>query len=356
MLNTFLALSFGGLTFFGATNAVDAACVGGSVDGFVSVGEGCDDGNNNNGDGCENNCTITEEFSCIRPINFNNLANNDYPGSDASWTFSDDGLVGRQRVNAVRPTIALFGEDSQSGTFATRIGVDDTIDDDYMGFALGFNPGDQSNPNADWLVIDWKQNNQEQAQRGMRLSHVQGAPNEFNHHEHSIPFRECLSTGPVPSCVTELDEASTLGNVGWRDRQFYNVFITYRPDRLLVLVDGQIEFDVTPEDFPSQFLNDVFPSGQMGFYTLSQQNVVYANLGQRGASECNVTTANDASLTVPVGSGSTTLNAGSLFSDANDGLNVGSVNVVPITGGISVSVSPSGEITITPDDDSLLGV
>ncbi len=32
-----------------------------------------------------------------------------------------------------------------------------TADDDYIGFALGFNPGDSGNSSASYLLVDWKQ-------------------------------------------------------------------------------------------------------------------------------------------------------------------------------------------------------
>lgn len=46
-------------------------------------------------------------------------------------------------------------------TITGKIKVTTTSDNDFIGFALGFQPGDQLNPSADYLLVDWKQGHQD---------------------------------------------------------------------------------------------------------------------------------------------------------------------------------------------------
>ncbi|MBT3224333.1 MAG: hypothetical protein HN348_35140, partial [Proteobacteria bacterium] len=296
--------------------------------------------------------------SCARTVNFAYLDEFLYPGSDANWVIANDDLSGTQTVNSSHPNLALFGEDAQRGTYAFQMKVNTTGDDDYLGFALGFDRGDETAADADWLVVDWKQLPQSGTLKGMFLSHVQGAQNNGNHMSHSIAVREC--TTPGVACVTELAAANTLGGTGWADKRSYTVHVTYRPESLLITVDGKVEFDFKPSDFPGQFAGDVFPTGELGFYTLSQEQVFYTNLAPFGPSICNTTNIADTSITVPLNSGTTTVNVANYFTDPEgDSFVPTSVSITehPVN---ATAVDPAGgatngTFTLTPDDDSVFG-
>jgi len=97
-------------------------------------------------------------------------------------------------------------------------------DDDYVGFALGFQPGDSTNAAANYLLVDWKQGTQSfdfgapsnspggNALSGLAVSRVTGIPDadEFWQHKN-------LASTPAGSGLQELARGTNLGNTGWVD-------------------------------------------------------------------------------------------------------------------------------------------
>ena len=135
---------------------------------------------------------------------------------------------------------------------AIQVGAGGNWDDDFIGFVLGFEAGDTSSATADFLLIDWKQANQDFARRGLAVSRVTGPA------EHVELWRH---TGHV----TELARAATLGDTGWLDGREYRFRFEYSPTRLRLWVDDQLEVD----------LGGTLPEGSFGFYNFSQQSVRY---------------------------------------------------------------------------------
>lgn len=331
-----------------------AVCLGGAPDGRVDPTEGCDDGNATEGDGCSPACTIEAEFSCARSLSFTTLDVQDFPGSAASWSVAPDGSSGIQTVNTARPTVALFGEAAARGTYSLRVEVQTDIDDDFFGLALGFRPGDQTNVNADYLVVDWKQVAQDGVGPGLRLAHVRGVPSGGNHVGHGIPQRQCAN--PTTSCVTQLRAGRRFGAVGWGDRTPYMLDVTYRPSSLELRIDGVLELMVRPGDFPGEFAGGVFPDGQVGLYLLSQEQVRFTNLAPSGPSRCNVTSLASTTIDVPAGTASVQLDTAALLVDDADALSPRSVAVTAISGGGTAVVGSTGAITFTPADPAVEGV
>lgn len=79
------------------------------------------------------------------------------------WAVYDNGNSVQQNVNGL-PTFFYSDFSAMGGQaglrLTTHVSVNTTEDNDYIGIAVGFNPGDTTNPNADYLLIDWKQNGQ----------------------------------------------------------------------------------------------------------------------------------------------------------------------------------------------------
>lgn len=351
-MQRFVVTVIGGALILLASQRAEAVCLGGTPNGVVTPLEDCDDGNAMNGDGCSATCTIEAEYSCTRSVSFANLNVQDFTGSTATWVVSPDNSSGLQTQNTARPTIAVFGEDAMRGTFAVRMTVETTQDDDFIGLALGFNPGDQNNPNANYLIVDWKQLLQDGVQPGLKVAHVRGIPTAADHVAHGIPLRACPNA--TTSCVTQLADARTLGSTGWADNTPYTMRITYQPDRFELVVNGSVEFALKPSDFPGQFPGNVFPAGQLGFYLLSQENVRYTNLVGNGASVCNVTQLASARREVGVGTPDVTFDIATLLTDVGDALAPLSVAITSIVGGTgTVAIAPNGAVTFTPTDINL---
>jgi hypothetical protein len=184
------------------------------------------------------------------------------------WTVAPDGLSVFQTVNG-DPT--FFMADRPLGPFeaGVTLRVETTSDDDLVGFALGLTPGFTEDPDADYLLIDWKQYDQGfggcdgdfTAEEGLAVSRVRGIPttNEL------WPHTDC-AFNPAGG-VTELARAATLGDAGWVDDQSYDFRFRLTETRLQIWVDGGLEFDLTGE-FPT--------GGRLGFYNYSQSYVRYS--------------------------------------------------------------------------------
>lgn len=144
-----------------------------------------------------------------------------------------------------------------------RIEVKTTIDDDYVGFVLGFEPGDGSRAQANYLLVDWKKQTQfvtgqGTSTEGLALSLVTG-PGQVAPNGGSIDFWN--HTGDV----TELARGATLGNTGWSEFVTYDVEIAYGATNLTIHVNGIKEFDI----------QRTFGDGYFGWYDFSQTMGVF---------------------------------------------------------------------------------
>jgi hypothetical protein len=168
-------------------------------------------------------------------------------------------------------------------------------DDDIWGFVLGFNPGDATatydsvngvwvatNPNAEYLLIDWKRLNQNYdnpdragapafnaltpggiASAGLSVSRVNGVPNADELWQ-KIDYAQ-TTTGSV----TYLAPANTLGGTGYGiNEEFHDFEILYEANRAQVSINGTLEFDIAGN----------FANGRFGLYNHSQDAVTsYSN-------------------------------------------------------------------------------
>jgi hypothetical protein len=186
------------------------------------------------------------------------------------WTTAADGSAVTQSVNG-QPTLfvsdfSVFGTDVRG-----RIRVNSASDDDFVGFAIGYKPGDTANAGADYLLVDWKQRTQSfnfgppsdtpgsTAKVGLAVSRVGGIPtaDEFWGH---VDF-DADGNG-----LQELARGATLGATGWNEMVDYKFRFVFQPTALQVYVDEQLELSI----------NGAFADGRMAFYNFSQGNVTYS--------------------------------------------------------------------------------
>ena len=211
------------------------------------------------------------------PIDLNDWTAESYiPASGFSpgiWNVTPTGDAVLQTVNG-QPTI-FYSDFTAFGTNAEgRIQVTTTSDNDFVGFVLGFNPGDATNPFADYLLVDWKQGSQGfdfdppstspggTAPAGLAVSRVRGIPDADEFWQHAN-----LSGTPMDTGLEELARANTLGSTGWLDDGTDYLFeFDFGPNNLQVFVDGTLEIDITGS----------FNNGRLGFYNFSQRSVRYS--------------------------------------------------------------------------------
>lgn len=124
-------------------------------------------------------------------------------------------------------------------------------DDDLFGFLLGINPGDTTNPNSDYLMIDWKKTTQTYQNwgtcpAGLAISRVQGVPTRG------------YGNGPIDfwshtGVCSELQRATNLGSTGWLHGTKYSFRVIFTPATVDIWVDGRQEFQLTGTFNPGRF-------------------------------------------------------------------------------------------------------
>lgn len=190
-----------------------------------------------------------------------------------SWSVSPDLTRVDQTVNG-QPTV-FYSEFSARNTDVTGQLSVAGGDDDYVGFVLGFEPGDTLSASADYLLIDWKGGTQSfdfsgppganqtpgsVAPAGLAVSRVTGVPTADELWGHTS-FPENPAGG-----VTELARGANLGDVGWSSRTTYDFRFLFTPSSLEVYVDDALEIQIQGS----------FPNGRLGFYNFSQGGVQYS--------------------------------------------------------------------------------
>jgi hypothetical protein len=215
------------------------------------------------------------------PVDLSTWTAESYPavsGFDpGEWTVSDDGLSVNQSVNG-QPTLFYSDFDvfntEVEGSIQVAVGQ---WDDDFIGFALGFKPGDTVNSNANYLLVDWKKQTQwfnfgapsctpgSWAPAGLAVSRVFGIPtaDEFWGHVDFPAGVDCPDTGGLE----QLARGTTLGSTGWVDGQEYVFRFEYSATSLKVYVNDNLEIDIAGS----------FNNGRLAFYNFSQEDVTYSS-------------------------------------------------------------------------------
>lgn len=236
------------------------------ADGNKESDEACDDGNTIDGDGCSSTCTIEPWYTCEVPeVSFNGLTNDDVDGA-GTWVPDADGLWITETLNT-NPWIVNIEDDAMNKLYKLRFGVLTTGDDDMIGIALGYNPWELNNAAwYDYLLYDRKQNTQTLAsgqtwERWTRL----WVARWINTSPRYRWFDNTLWNG-----VTEFDRGDVYGATRRDDNRLYDLDILYTPTSLKIWIDGSLDVDIVPTDFPTEFLSGVFPIGGLWFYAYSQ--------------------------------------------------------------------------------------
>ncbi|HPF25215.1 MAG TPA: PEP-CTERM sorting domain-containing protein [Steroidobacteraceae bacterium] len=189
------------------------------------------------------------------------------PAGNGNWVVAADGASVLQTING-DPTFFIAPTSQINTTIRGSIRVESGGDDDYIGFVFGFNGPAATGNDMDFVLFDWKQNNQSSggflASEGFALSRVNGTITNyipgFWGHTDSAGFN-----------VLATDFGSTRG---WADNTTYDFEILYQASRIRVDISGgafgtgQTIFDLAGS----------FPDGRFGFYNYSQASVRYAGL------------------------------------------------------------------------------
>ncbi|WJW76768.1 PEP-CTERM sorting domain-containing protein [Thiohalobacter sp. IOR34] len=197
------------------------------------------------------------------PINVD-LSNWTVEGSNSNWVVAADKNSVTQTING-SPTVFYSDFLGQGKALSGKIRVNTSGDDDYIGFVLGFQPGDLSAASTDFILIDWKQGDQGYynctALAGLAISRVTaGLPDNADSWCHS-------------GTVQELQRGKTLGSTGWSDLTEYAFDLIFTASNIQVAVNGKTELNI----------NGSFGNGRFGFYNYSQGDVTYSAIQERVA-------------------------------------------------------------------------
>lgn len=183
---------------------------------------------------------------------------------DGVWTYDQADNSWYQAKNTTQ-AVFLYDPDSQAlGKAITgRISVNESGDDDVIGFALGYEAGDMSNENADYWMVSWKKGNQQSWTEGLNLWHITGSLSGINLWNHTSY-----------SQVEHIASGETLGSTGWEKNQEYSFDITYNQSSLGVFVGDSLEFGITAEGAGVS----EFSEGGFAFINFSQDSVKYKSV------------------------------------------------------------------------------
>lgn len=187
-----------------------------------------------------------------------------------------------QTINGEPTVFFAPGSNAQGTALSGRIQVTTTSDDDFIGFVLGYQAGELRSSSANYVLVDWKQANQDVASVGLALSLVSDGSNVNDFWAH---------TGGVQ----EIERATNLGNVGWADNVEYAFDIIFNPNLIQVFVNGVLELNTTAAEAGLA----AFGNGAFGFYNYSQQSVLYSALEERQAPPVDVPAPASALLLIP---------------------------------------------------------
>ena len=206
------------------------------------------------------------------PVDLNTWTVEEYSAGSGNWVVAGDGESVTQTING-NPTFFVSDFNTQGSEFTGNITVAPSGDNDYIGFALGIQPGDANNPNlsADFLLIDWKQGDQTfnfdgtttTAEVGLAVSRVTGVPDRDELWGHID------ATGGT-GAVEELQRGLNLGDTGWSANVNYEFTFDFGPNDLEVFVNGIKELDIA----------GLFNDGRFGFYNFSHAQVTYAGFSK----------------------------------------------------------------------------
>jgi hypothetical protein len=203
------------------------------------------------------------------PEDLSSWAPESYPGTadpttqPGNWVLGTDNVTVTQTANGA-PTFYATTHPADDHRITVSFAIPETTDNDFVGFALGFDPGDTANSGADFLLVDWRQTTQAiqwfdspmvGGTAGLAVTRITGVPlwGEIWSHDDLTGGAE----------VSELGRGATLGDAGWAEEVTYDFEIEYQTDRLRIWVDGVLEFDLTGD----------FPPGGFALYNFSQIGV-----------------------------------------------------------------------------------
>jgi len=202
---------------------------------------------------------------------------------NGNWVYDNSNNSLRQTTNSSDPTFYVSDNKYLNKAVEGSLKVNTTSDDDMVGFVLGFESAvDNLESINKFLLIDWKQGNQNQPGYGaanaeIRLSYFNTTENDNTVFWETQTANDTWGNIDVYEPSNSFDGVNTSG--GWVDNFTYRFKAVYTESNVKIYFDfgnGVYTkvFDVDASSVP--FFNS-FPDGKFGFYNYSQDQVIYDN-------------------------------------------------------------------------------
>ena len=207
---------------------------------------------------------------CQTDIDFNTWSQEGF-SSNGIWTVQGGGSSVLQTING-DPTFYVSPDTFINVEISGRIRIDNSFDDDFVGFVFGYQEPDAIPTQYDFWLFDWKGVQQPKgsfgqylAQEGFTLSRILGnIPAGNNNYWPNFWAHDSSATcNPIAT-----DYGSTRGWLSFTD---YNFTLLYTPTRTTILINNDTIFDVP----------GCYEPGRFGFYNYSLENVTYSDFSYR---------------------------------------------------------------------------
>lgn len=188
---------------------------------------------------------------------------------NSSWQLQSGNDSVRQGINGEQTVFFEAGSNAQGTQISGSIEVGNTFDDDFIGFVLGYQDNELTSSTSEFLLIDWKQQDQTLGgsvvgNDGLAISLVNGVGTFDDYWAHT-------------NAVVEKKRATNLGSTGWVENQTYLFDITFTSSLVQVFVDNVLEISLTAAEAGLSAFSD----GAAGFYNNSQDNVFYTGITEQ---------------------------------------------------------------------------
>ncbi len=185
--------------------------------------------------------------------------------SEPDWVTSSGADQVHQQANA---KASVYGTGLPMNDVSLQLELRAADGDDLMGLSIGYSPGEQAAEGADWLLLDWKRKDYRspacKGRAGLALSRVSG------------PIQAMDDLWCHAGNIHELARANSLGERGWSPGQTYRLRVEYSRSQVRVYVDDTMQISV----------DGVFPTGALGLYACSQEDVHWTLIAPLGRSVC----------------------------------------------------------------------
>ncbi|NEP10802.1 MAG: hypothetical protein F6K14_11410 [Symploca sp. SIO2C1] len=150
------------------------------------------------------------------------------------------------------PTFFYSDFNALGHTIEVTLYAEPSQHNNFIGFALNFKPGDTSNKDADFLLLNWLARDDHSP--GLKLSQLKGIPR-------FIKLFGLLEKDKVA-------KAKTLGSVKWEHNKDYKFKFVFTKTKLQIWVNGSLEFDI----------DGSFEEGRFALFDCAQEKIDYKDI------------------------------------------------------------------------------